>query len=415
VAISPGVSPMEAAVQQASSRGVPLIGDVELFALAIEELQGPKPKIVAITGSNGKTTVTAMVGAMVKNGGWDAEVAGNIGPAVLKVFMERLDSGKLPRAWILELSSFQLETTHNLYPDAAAVLNLSEDHFDRYAGMQDYARAKARIFRCKAGFGRHRNGGVQVINREDALVREMELSGRKQMTFGLDLPARDSDFGLLRDGEHSWLAQGNVRLMKESELQVSGLHNVANALAALAVCRALALPFEPLLQALRQFKGLPHRMERVASFGGVCFYDDSKGTNVGATVAALNGASETVVLIAGGDGKGQDFTPLVSPVANHARAVVLIGRDAPRISDVLRDCGTPVHFAETMEEAVRTSFLLAQEGDAVLLSPACASFDMFKNYVHRAQSFKAAIKHIQKENRSNVPASQPNDLSAGYQ
>ena len=213
VAISPGVSPMEAAVQQASSRGVPLIGDVELFALAIEELQGPKPKIVAITGSNGKTTVTAMVGAMVKNGGWDAEVAGNIGPAVLKVFMERLDSGKLPRAWILELSSFQLETTHNLYPDAAAVLNLSEDHFDRYAGMQDYARAKARIFRCKAGFGRHRNGGVQVINREDALVREMELSGRKQMTFGLDLPARDSDFGLLRDGEHSWLAQGNVRLM----------------------------------------------------------------------------------------------------------------------------------------------------------------------------------------------------------
>jgi UDP-N-acetylmuramoylalanine--D-glutamate ligase len=281
--------------------------------------------------------------------------------------------------------------------------------------MQDYARAKARIFRDKASPDGQPNGGVQVINRDDALVRKMALSGRKHITFGLDLPPGESDFGLFRDGQHTWLMQGNIRLMKASELRVSGLHNVANALAALALCRALALPFEPLLRALRQFKGLPHRMERVAAFGGVCFYDDSKGTNVGATVAALNGASETVVLIAGGDGKGQDFTPLVAPVAGHARAVVLIGRDAGRISDVLRRSGIPLHFAETMEEAVRTSFLLAREGDAILLSPACASFDMFKNYVHRAQSFNAAIKRIQKENRATIAAHRADDLSAGYQ
>lgn len=415
VAISPGVALTETAIQQAARRGVRLLGDMELFALAIEELPNPKPKIVAITGSNGKTTVTAMVGAMIKNAGWDAEVAGNISPAVLNVFMERLDSGKLPQAWVLELSSFQLEATHIFYADAAAVLNLSEDHFDRYVGMQEYARAKARIFRDKASPDGQPNGGVQVINRDDALVRKMALSGRKHITFGLDLPPGESDFGLFRDGKHTWLMQGNIRLMKASELRVSGLHNVANALAALALCRALALPFEPLLQALRQFKGLPHRMERVAAFGGVCFYDDSKGTNVGATVAALNGASETVVLIAGGDGKGQDFTPLVTPVAGHARAVVLIGRDAGRISDVLRHSGIPLHFAETMEEAVRTSFLLAREGDAILLSPACASFDMFKNYVHRAQSFNAAIKRIQKENRATIAAHRADDLSAGYQ
>jgi UDP-N-acetylmuramoylalanine--D-glutamate ligase len=397
IAISPGVTVKEPLVQRAASRGVPVVGDVELFALAIEELPGAKPKIVAITGSNGKTTVTAMVGSMVKHAGWDAEMAGNISPAVLDVLMERLDSGKMPQAWILELSSFQLETTRTLDPDAAAVLNLSEDHFDRYAGMRDYAEAKARIF--TAGDERA-DGGFQVLNRDDALVREMALPERKQISFGLDQPGREEDFGVQRDGESLWLVQGNVRLMKANELKVSGLHNVANALAAVALCRAVGLPFEPLVQALREFKGLPHRMERVATLGGVCFYDDSKGTNVGATVAALNGAAERVVLIAGGDGKGQDFSPLAKPVADHARAVVLIGHDACRISEVLRECGVPLHFAETMEDAVRTGFLLAREGDAVLLSPACASFDMFKNYVHRAQAFVAAVKGLRAEDSS---------------
>jgi UDP-N-acetylmuramoylalanine--D-glutamate ligase len=400
IAISPGVAVSEPAVQQVANQGLPFVGDVELFALAIKELPFPQPKFAAITGSIGKTTVTAMVGSMVKNAGWDTEVAGNIGPAVLDVLMERLDSGNLPQAWVLELSSFQLETTRHLYPDAAAVLNLSEDHLDRYPGMQDYANAKARIFHAEADAGRHTSGGVQVINRDDVQVRAMALPGRKQITFGLDFPAGEDDFGLLRDGNHMWLMHGNEPLMEARELRVSGLHNVANALAALALCRALALPFEPLLQALREFKGLAHRMQRVASFGGVCFYDDSKGTHVGATVAALDGAAKTVVLIAGGDGKGQDFSPLVRPVAERARAVVLIGRDAGRISEVLRHCGKPLHFAETMEDAVRCSFLLAREGDAILLSPACASFDMFKNYVHRAQSFVAAVNRLQTENNA---------------
>ncbi len=413
VAISPGVALMEQPVQQAAARGVPLVGDMELFASAITELPSPRPKIVAVTGSNGKTTVTAMVGLMVKKAGWDAEVVGNIGPTVLDVLMQRLDSGKPPQAWVLEISSFQLESTHKLGADAAAVLNLSEDHFDRYAGMQDYAAAKARIFLGAADSNGGSYGGVQVLNREDTLVREMALPGTKQMTFGLDLPVGDSDFGLLRDGEDIWLVQGNTRLMKASELQVSGLHNMANALAALALCRALALPFEPLLQALREFRGLPHRMERVAAFGGVCFYDDSKGTNVGATAAALNGMTQTVVLIAGGDGKGQDFSPLVRPVAEHARAAVLLGRDARKIAAALNHCGTPLHFALTMEEAVRMAFSLARKGDAILLSPACASFDMFKNYAHRAKEFVAAVKRIQTDCAS-VSISQADDLSAGY-
>ena len=211
----------------------------------------------------------------------------------------------------------------------------------------------------------------------------------------------------MREGGNIWLVQGRTHLIKADELRVTGLHNVANALAALALCRAVAVPFEPLLQALREFRGLPHRMENVAAFGGVTFYDDSKGTNVGATVAALNGMAQHVVLIAGGDGKGQDFSPLAEPVAQHARAVVLIGRDAGKIADAIQQCGVPLHHAATMEEAVRKSFELARTGDAVLMSPACASFDMFRNYAHRAQAFVAAVKQVEKsqvetENSANV-------------
>ena len=386
VAISPGVPLAEPLVQQAVARGVPVVGDVELFALALKQINAPRPKVLAITGSNGKTTVTAMVGAMVKRAGWDVAVAGNISPAVLDALMQRQDSGKLPQAWVLELSSFQLETTQSLNPDAAAVLNLSEDHFDRYPGMQDYAAAKARIFM---------GGGAQILNGDDVLVRAMALSGRKQITFSLDAPVTETDFGLQSDGNDTWLVQGKYRLMKTSELAVSGLHNAANALAALALCRVAGLPLEPLLQALREFKGLPHRMEKVAELNGIAFYDDSKGTNVGATVAALNGMAQTVVLIAGGDGKGQDFSPLQQPVAQHARAVVLIGRDAEKIAAALNGCDVPLHRAKTMEEAVQKSFSLVQTGDVVLMSPACASFDMFKNYAHRAEVFVAAIRDLQ--------------------
>lgn len=399
VAISPGVPLAERLVQQAVKDGVPVMGDMELFALAIKPIKQcnvSKPKILAVTGSNGKTTVTAMVGAMVDKAGWDVEVAGNIGPAVLDTLMQREDSEKWPQAWVLEISSFQLETTRNLDPDAAAVLNLSEDHFDRYAGMEDYAAAKARIFKGGAAESDTDGGdGVQVLNRDDPIVRAMALTGRKRITFGLGMPIADSDFGLLRSGADVWLAQGKTRLMKTSDLSVTGLHNAANALAALALCRAVNLPFEPLLQALREFRGLPHRMEKVAEFHGVTFYDDSKGTNVGATVAALNGMTQRVVLIAGGDGKGQNFSPLARPVAEHARAVVLIGRDAEKIAAAIDGSGVPLHHAATMEEAVRKSFMLARKGDAVLMSPACASLDMFKNYAHRAEVFVAAVRDVQ--------------------
>lgn len=396
IAISPGVPLAEPLVQRAVKDGVPVVGDMELFALAIKQLNVSKPKILAVTGSNGKTTVTAMVGAMVEKAGWDVEVAGNIGPAVLDALMQREDSGKLPQAWVLEVSSFQLETTRNLDPDAAAVLNLSEDHFDRYTGMQDYAAAKARIFLGGEVESDGSDGnGIQVLNRDDSVVRAMALIGRKQITFGLDTPIADSDFGLLRNGADIWLAQGRTRLMKTSELGVTGLHNAANALAALALCHAIDLPFEPLLQALREFRGLPHRMEKVAAFNGITFYDDSKGTNVGATVAALNGMTQSVVLIAGGDGKGQNFSPLAGPVAKHARAVVLIGRDAEKIATAINGCGVPLHHAVTMEEAVQKGFMLARKGDAVLMSPACASLDMFKNYAHRAEAFVAAVRDLQ--------------------
>ena len=393
IAISPGVPLAQASVQQAVQDGIAVIGDMELFASAIRQPGASKPIVLGITGSNGKTTVTAMVGAMVKEAGMDVEVAGNIGPAVLNALMRREDSGTLPQAWVLEVSSFQLETTQSLEPDAAVVLNVSEDHFDRYSGMQDYAAAKARIFTGTRDGGSE--AGVQILNRDDSIVRAMALAGRRQITFGLDEPASDNDFGLLHESGNIWLAQGQVRLLKTSELHVAGLHNVANALAALALCRAVALPLPPLLHALREFQGLPHRMEKVAAFGDITFYDDSKGTNVGATVAALNGMMQSVVLIAGGDGKGQDFSPLAAPIARQARAVVLIGRDADRIGAAINHRGVPLYYAKTMEEAVQRSVDLARAGDAVLMSPACASLDMFRDYAHRAEVFIAAVRRIE--------------------
>jgi len=271
---------------------------------------------------------------------------------------------------------------------------VTEDHPDRYASMEDYAAAKAGIF-LKSGPSGDREG-VQVINRDDPLVRAMGSSGRKQVTFGCGMPEREEDYGLLSEGNDIWLVQGKKRLMKASELAVTGRHNATNALAALALSRALALPLEPLLEALREFRGLPHRMEKVAVMEDVTFYDDSKGTNVGATVAALNGLSQTVVLIAGGDGKGQDFSPLAGPVARHARAVVLIGRDAKNMAAALERGGVPLYFASNMEEAVQQGFALSKQGDAVLLSPACASLDMFRNYVHRSEVFVAAVRALPK-------------------
>ena len=388
IAISPGVPVADPFVQRAIVRGIPVEGDIELFAqqLGKRETGNGKHKVIAITGANGKTTVTSMVEHLCKAAGKDAVAAGNISPAVLDVVLQRGD--KQPEVWVLELSSFQLETTHTLNADAATVLNISEDHLDRYDGMDGYAAAKARIF----------NGnGVQLLNRDDARSMGMALPGRKVVTFGLDVPKSESDWGIVRDGADIWLAQGSQRLLKASELQVAGMHNVANALAALALCRAIDLPMSELLAALRGFKGLPHRVERVAEIDGVVYYDDSKGTNVGATEAALKGLGRKAVVILGGEGKGQDFSPLNQAVAQHARAAVVIGRDAPLIEAALQGCGVPLQRAADMNDAVRIAARLAQHGDAVLLSPACASFDMFRNYAHRAEVFVAAVHGLQKE------------------
>ena len=384
IAISPGVPLADPFVARAAARGIPVVGDIELFAQHLTTIDYRlTTKVLAITGANGKTTVTSMVGAMCRAAGLDTEVAGNISPAVLEVLRQR--KGQQPDVWVLELSSFQLETTSSLNADAATVLNVSEDHLDRYADMDAYAAAKARIFR---------GAGVQVLNRDDAHNQGMILPGRKHVSFGLNEISGANDWGIERSGSDTWLVQGSQRLMKASELQVAGLHNVANALAALTLCRAIGLPLAPLLDALRAFKGLPHRMEPVAEINGVTYYDDSKGTNVGATVAALQGLDRKSVLIAGGDGKGQDFAPLKPVVAQHARAVVLIGRDADRVAEALEDCGVPVVYAHDMADAVRQSAALAQQGDAVLLSPACASFDMFRNYAHRAEVFIGAVHEL---------------------
>lgn len=387
IAISPGVPLADPLVQEAVARGIPVAGDIELLAQQLMDYDlRLTTKVIAITGSNGKTTVTSMVEHLCRAAGRDAVAAGNISPAVLDVVMAR--GVNQPQIWVLELSSFQLETTETLNADVATVLNVSEDHLDRYAGIDEYAAAKARIFQgCK----------IQILNRDDARSMGMALPGREAVTFGLDAPHGERDFGVERDGDGIWLMCGAQRLVKADELQVAGMHNIANALAALALCRAIGLPMPELLDALRGFRGLPHRVERVAEIDGVVYYDDSKGTNVGATVAALEGLGRRVVLIAGGEGKGQDFAPLRLAVMRHARAVVLIGRDAPLVEAALEGCGVPLQHAGNMGDAVLRAAQLAQSGDAVLLSPACASFDMFRNYAHRAEMFVEAVHGLIRE------------------
>lgn len=378
VVASPGVPLAEPEVQAAIARGVPVVGDVELFAQAIA---GSGAKVIAITGSNGKSTVTSLAGYLCASAGLDTVVAGNIGLPVLDALTER--EGKAPQVWVLELSSFQLETARSLKADAATVLNISADHMDRYADLHDYAAAKQRVL---AG------SKVQVLNRDDALVMAMAQEDADTQTFGLNAGSRPSDWGIVEREGHRWLAKGHERLFPVDELPIAGMHNAANALAALALCRAIGLQYEPMLAALKTFKGLAHRVEFVAEIGGRKFYDDSKGTNVGATAAALQGFAAPVVLIAGGDGKGQDFTPLRDAIAK-TRAVVQIGRDGPQIEAAVAGA-CHVQRAESMEEAVQQAYALSEPGDVVLLSPACASWDMFRNYAHRAEVFIAAVKEL---------------------
>ena len=366
VCISPGLSLADPLIGEVLSRRIPVLGDVELFAWH------NRAPVLAITGTNGKSTVTALVGHLLKSAGVDAEVAGNISPPVLDAALKR---SAPPAVWVLELSSYQLETTWSLNPRAAAMLNLTEDHLDRYAGLAEYGAAKARVFQ---------GDGIQVLNRDDPASAAMALRGRRVMTFGLDAPAADA-FGV-HDG---WLVEGAARIVEATALSIHGAHNVANALAACALARAFGLPREKLAGGLKSFRGLAHRLELVATRGGVQWYDDSKGTNVGATIAALRGLGKRAVLILGGEGKGQDFSPLRAPVREFASHVLLIGRDAPLIEKV-----TGGERCASLEAAVARAADLARPGEAVLLSPACASFDMFRDYKHRGDVFASAVRGL---------------------
>ncbi|WP_332848430.1 UDP-N-acetylmuramoyl-L-alanine--D-glutamate ligase [Massilia sp. S19_KUP03_FR1] len=429
VSVSPGLAPArELAVitPAAGAANIPVWGEIELFAQALAALKAERdyaPKVIAITGTNGKTTVTKLTGLLCERAGLSTRVAGNISPAALDVLRVCLDSAldgdELPQAWVLELSSFQLHTTFSLQADAATVLNLTQDHLDWHGDMAAYGNDKARIFGA---------GTVRILNRDDALV--MKMAAGDVVTFGTDAPKDAGSFGLVNERGVLWLATSVAgeepekkrkknepaeeiesvlsRLMPADALRIRGLHNAANALAALALCRAIGLPLAPLLHGLREYGGEPHRVELVASIDGVDFYDDSKGTNVGATVAALQGlgkaftGDQQIVLVAGGDGKGQDFMPLAEPCSRYVRAVLLIGRDAPALRAAIAPSGVPVFDIDTLEEATRRAGGLAKAGDAVLLSPACASLDMFTNYAHRAQVFVDAVREIALEKGQDI-------------
>jgi UDP-N-acetylmuramoylalanine--D-glutamate ligase len=420
---SPGLSPeLVAPVWQAAQAiGLLVGGELDLFAAALRELQVERnyaPKVLAITGTNGKTTTTALTGQLLAHAGKSVALAGNIGPSLLDTLAGHIDAGTLPEVWVLELSSFQLDGVQGFEPSAATVLNLSQDHLDWHGSMAAYGTAKARIFGSKA---------LLVLNRDDPAVMAMlpepvrvklqKPQWREYLTFGLGMPERPGDFGIETVNGMAWLVRAAEadetvkrrkdeevvlhiqRLMPVEAMRLRGRHNATNALAALALAGAAGGSMASMLHGLRDYAGEPHRVTPVAVVKDVEYFDDSKGTNVGATVAALTGlgAERKLVLIAGGDGKGQDFSPLADPVRRHARAVVLIGRDAPQIRAALQDTGVALLDAGSMQAAVELAAAQARTGDAVLMSPACASFDMFDNYGHRAQVFCDAVQGLARD------------------
>ena len=370
--VSPGLALATPALQQAAARGVQMSGDIELFA------RHAKAPIVAITGSNAKSTVTTLVGEMAKAAGKKVAVGGNLGTPALDLLADDVE------LYVMELSSFQLETTHLLNAEVATCLNVSEDHMDRYSGMQTYHLAKHRIFR----------GARQVVvNRDDALSRPLVADQLPCWTFGLGKPDFRG-FGLIEEAGDKCLAFQFDALLPVRELKIRGAHNQSNALAALALGHAVGLPFAAMLEALKHFTGLAHRCQWVGELRGAHYYDDSKATNVGAALAAIEGLGADIngklLLIAGGDGKGADFSALRVPVAHYCRAVVLLGRDAARLAEALDGAAVQVRV-NSLEEAVAQCAALAQPGDAVLLSPACASLDMFKNFEERGRLFAQAV------------------------
>jgi UDP-N-acetylmuramoylalanine--D-glutamate ligase len=371
VLLSPGVSSQEPIAVRARAQGIEVLGDIELFARAV------RAPVIGITGTNGKSTVTSLVACMAETAGRRVLAGGNLGEPALDLLAR-----PVPDLYVLELSSFQLETTSSLALVAAVVLNVSADHMDRYASVGDYARAKERIFAHAA---------TLVLNADDAAVMAMRRAGAAALTYSIE--RADADFALIVDGERRWLARSGEPLLDTARMKISGLHNAANALAALALGEAAGLPYPAMIQALETFPGLPHRSAWVADRGGVRYLDDSKGTNVGATIAAVSGCTRPVVLIAGGDGKGQDFAPLTAALRGKVHHAVLIGRDAPALARSLSPICS-IEFAASMPAAVRAAAAQARAGDAVLLSPACASLDMFTSYVERGEVFAAAVRDL---------------------
>ena len=381
LAISPGIRPD---LPEMLLSGLPIISEVELFVWGLRELASrgeSAGKLIAITGSNGKTTTTALTAHLLNAAGVSAVACGNISPSVLDALMAALDTNALPKVWVLELSSFQLETTHTLNADAATVLNVSEDHLDRHGNLQGYAEAKRRIFQGKP---------VRVLNRDDDYSLSMGDCGAKMVTFGLNAANRSMDYGIKENA----LWRGKSRLLALADSPLTGLHNAANLMAALALCEAIGYSADTLLPGLASFRGLAHRVETVIEHQGVLYVDDSKGTNVGATLAAIEGLGRKLAIVLGGDGKGQDFSPLKAALEKHGRAVALIGKDAQFIAQAVAGCQLPTETFADMESAVRWLAGQAQSGDCVLLSPACASLDMYRNYSHRADVFRAAVAHV---------------------
>jgi UDP-N-acetylmuramoylalanine--D-glutamate ligase len=406
-------SPIGILIAAATAQSIPVLGEIDLFEWAIHhaahasssansgldlELPLELPKILAITGTNGKTTTTQMTVALLRRAGFDTQEAGNISPSLLDAVMAREDESRFPQVWVLELSSFQLAIAKHFHPSAGALLNISEDHLDWHCDITDYMHAKHRVFGI--GFDSQSSDVVCVVNRQDGMAMAGIQGQSSVITFGTNRPDRPGDFGLYDEGL-TWMVMQDIadgerlhRLMPADALRVRGRHNAANALAAMALCRAVTPSLAPLLHALREFRGGAHRMAWVSHVDGVDFVDDSKGTNVGATVAALTGLSLPVVLIAGGLGKGQNFAPLAEPIRQHAKAVVVIGQDGEAIGEIARSVGVNVQPATSMDDAVAHAFALAKPTGVVLMSPACASFDMFSNYVARGHAFHDAVQQL---------------------
>lgn len=374
IVLSPGVDPRLPQIRQAAEAGIEIVGDIELFA------RHANAPIIAITGSNGKSTVTTLVGLMAQMADKKVAIGGNLGTPALDLLTE-----PAPDFYVLELSSFQMETVQSLNAFASVILNVSPDHLDRYDSIEDYQRAKQKVY--------HGNG-VMVINRDDPIVSSMAVEGRNQLGFSLH-ESKGYEFGVLTQRGHLWLAEGDTPLMLVSEMKIAGSHNVANALAALALGSVMGLPMDAMLQALREFKGLPHRCRFVRELHGVRWFNDSKATNVGASIAAIEGLAENgkIVLIAGGVGKGQNFAPLSAVLNDYVSTIVLIGQSAEEIARHVPKT-VQVHFAADMKAAVQAAGISAEKGQQVLLSPACASFDQFTNYADRGERFEQAVREL---------------------